>query len=200
MLQIRLLGNFEAFLDGKPLPGLGPQLRRLLALLTLEAGHPMETGRLLHAIWPDSDTPDVARKSLQRLRESLGTEADRLKVESRMVCFEARGAQIDVLEFQALVEQGDAEALEQAVRLYRGSLLKEWEAEWITTAREDLEISYLDALKALASHAMQVKNYLKAAYYLRRFVNGCPEMDWGWEALMEAYLGSYIPVKPQGQG
>ena len=195
MLQIRLMGSFEAFLDGKPLPGLGPQLRRLLALLTLEAGHPVDTSRLWQSLWPDSDTPSIVHKSVQRLRDALGPEADRLKVESGMVCFEGRGAQLDMLEFRALVEQDHIEALEQAVRLYRGSLLKEWEEAWIVAAREDLEISYLDALKALASHAMQAKDYLKAAYYLRRFVNGCPEMDWGWEALMEAYLKADNRIK-----
>src|SRR5207244_1459623 len=30
-------------------------------------------------------------------------------------------------------------------------------------------------------------DYLRAAHYLRRFVNGCPEMDWGWETLFETY-------------
>lgn len=195
MLQIRLLGGLEASLDGMPLPSLGPQLCRLLALLTLESNRPVETSRLWQTVWPESRTDDVVRQSLKRLREALGPEAGRLQVESGRVCFDLQGAQVDIVEFAALVEQGRPDSLEQAVKLYRGGLLPNWNAEWITAAREDLEVSYLDALKALAAHTLQAQDYLKAAHYLRRFVNGCPEMEWGWEMLIDAYLRADNRIK-----
>jgi DNA-binding SARP family transcriptional activator len=71
MLQIRMLGKFEALLDGQPIAWLWPQLRRLLARLCLEGCRTIEYGRLLRDLWPESESGDVVRKSLQRLRSLL---------------------------------------------------------------------------------------------------------------------------------
>ena len=188
MLRICLLGDLAVTRDGKPLDHLGPQQRRLLARLTLTAGKPLESERLRSELWPESDL-DTVRHSLRRLREILGAEdGHRLTWEKGIVCLNLKGVSVDIYEFTVLVKQNTPEALDAALQLYRGDLLKDWNDPWIEAeVRDDLKISCLDALKTRAKRALSGGDHAGAARYLRRFVNGCPEMDWGWQTLLETY-------------
>jgi DNA-binding SARP family transcriptional activator len=195
MLEIRLLGGFEALRDGRSLPNLGPQLSRLLAYLTLHAQHVIELGRLWELFWPDSEKINAVHQSLWRVRTALGPEGGRLTLDTGKVCLDLRNAQVDVIEFTELLQQDDTAALERALALYRGPLLDDWEETWITARREDMHTDYLDTLKSLANAAMEAGRTLKAALYLRRFVAGCPDMEWGWKTLIEVYARSDNRIK-----
>ena len=141
MLQIRMLGKFEALLDGQVIAGLGPQLRRLLARLCLEGNRTIEHARLLRDLWPDSESGDVVRKSLLRLWSLLGSEERRLKAENATASFDLNGLDIDLKTFSEQIDQGTPEAIASAVKLYKGMLLEDWEDPWIVETREDYEVS-----------------------------------------------------------
>src|SRR6266700_1937148 len=98
-----MLGRFEARHEGQPILGLGPQLRRLLARLCLDGSHTLEQGRLLRDLWPESETPDAVRKSLQRLRALLGNEEWRLKTENASASFETAGVELDTSAFSSAI-------------------------------------------------------------------------------------------------
>src|SRR5690348_5138148 len=78
MLKIALLGRFEASLDGRHLPGLGPKLSKVLAYLVLQGPGTVEQKRLLRALWPESEDYQNVRKNLWRTKEALDSEAWRL--------------------------------------------------------------------------------------------------------------------------
>jgi DNA-binding SARP family transcriptional activator len=194
MLRLRLFGGFQAAHDHAPLPNLGPKLEQLLAYLTLHDGEAVRTARLHEALWPDRDSLNIVHQSLNRLRACLGPDALRLTQEGGAVRLDLEGADVDIIEFARLIQQGHS-ALRHAVELYRGPLLADIEGEWLLERREDLRLSYLDALKSLAEHEIRADNLLRAAHYLQRFVYGYPEMEWGWEALIQVHHRAGSRVK-----
>src|SRR5688572_6646078 len=74
-LGFRVLGDFGALVDGRPLDLEGRKPAELLALLIVHANEVMSAERLVDELWGD-DPPRTARKSLQvhvsRLRRKLG--------------------------------------------------------------------------------------------------------------------------------
>ncbi len=72
--ELRLLGPVEAVRAGREVALGGPKQRAVLALLLLEAGRVVATGRLIEAVWRGSPPPGAA-KTLQscvsRLRTAL---------------------------------------------------------------------------------------------------------------------------------
>ena len=75
MLEIRILGQFDVRLDGKPVEMRSQPLRLLLAYLALNAGQSIPREKIAGMLWPD--TPDsAARKNLRnyvwQLRRLIG--------------------------------------------------------------------------------------------------------------------------------
>jgi DNA-binding SARP family transcriptional activator len=188
MLKLRLLGGFHACYDQAPLPNLGPKLAQLLAYLALLDGKPVRTAVLKEVLWPESDALNVVHQSLNRLRACLGPDATRLMLEGGEVRLVLNGADVDIVAFTELSGQANnPAALRRAVDLYAGPLLDEWEGPWLHEQRDDLQIGYLDALKTLAEHEIRTENLLRAADHLQRFVHSYPEMEWGWETLIQVH-------------
>jgi len=83
MLSLRLLGPFEAWVDGAPLPPVRYQASlKLLALLALEEGRPQPRAWLAAQLWPECEEENALfylRRALSGLRRALGPEADRLE-------------------------------------------------------------------------------------------------------------------------
>src|SRR5438105_1812829 len=77
-LSIRLLGAFEAQVNGRPLPRLRfYKSRAVLTLLVLRHGSELERGWLAGLVWPASSQPAALhnlRNCLTALRAALGPE------------------------------------------------------------------------------------------------------------------------------
>jgi len=163
MLRLRLFQSFEVVVDHQ-IVHLGPQRRRFLAYLVLNAGHAL-AGRLSETPWPDEtdDTKlnDNVNHACHRMGRSLGAETHRLRGETGAICFDATGADVDVLHFQELATRDDMTSLEEAARLYRGELLAEWEELWLDPKRIELENQYRDVLQRLVVAAFRVKTIVK---------------------------------------
>ena len=73
-MDVRLLGPFEAYADGRPLPLGGRKQRALLALLALHGGRTLSTAWLVEELWGE-DAPETAAKMVQiyvsQLRKAL---------------------------------------------------------------------------------------------------------------------------------
>ncbi len=188
MLTLRLLGGFEALVDGVTAK-VAPAPARLLCRLATDANRTIPRSRIWQDLWPDSDASDVVNVNLRRLRHDLlRTEGDRLKVDNISVRLDLTDADVDFLRFQRLVSSGSIPELEEAVRLYRGDfLLRFCEEGWLLDLRDELKTDFEDALKTLSENALRNDDFLVAARHLRRFVASNPDYEWGWFSLIETY-------------
>ena len=123
MLDLRVLGGFQALINGCEVAGLAAQPARaaLLVYIALERSTTRDT--VVAVFWPEHDTAKARHalsQSLHRLRALLGeswleTDGERLSITADV--------QLDARTFETLIEAGE---LEQALALYRGALLSGW--------------------------------------------------------------------------
>lgn len=186
MLEISLLGAFEVKREGRSLcTHWVRQSHRLLALLTLNHNRAVRTDWIPTALLLEESALPQALTELYRV---LGpTDRDRIRHANRQVYFDTSGVSVDLFEFERLIARNTPETLEQAVKIHRGGLLKDWPEEgWFYEEREESLTAYLDAIKTLTDAALKAQDYDRAASFLRRFVNAYPEMDGAWTRLVEA--------------
>jgi DNA-binding SARP family transcriptional activator len=190
-LTLRLFGPFEALVNGEPLPRLhsrkGPWL---LALLALRSGAAVDRTWLAATLWPDSFPPQAAvslRGTLADLRRALGPEAARIRAPTaRTLALDLEGAWVDAHRFDQFVAQGDEEGLQAAVALYAGPFLEGCGEEWVTTARQVREQTYLRALERLAARALERGECAAAEEYLRRIIAVDPLRESAHRGRMQA--------------
>lgn len=140
-------------------------------LLNRQRVHPREV--LAALLWSEQSTGQskkYLRKvlwQLQRILESSGFQGDHalLDIDNEWIGVRPQSdIWIDVATFDALyarigkipgsqLQDHQAEALRQAVLLYRGELLEGWYQEWCLLERERLQQMYLMALDKLAAYS-----------------------------------------------
>lgn len=77
MIDIRILGPLEAYLDGRPVPTGPPQQRALLGLLALRSGQIVSVDFIIDALWgsePPSTATNIIQGYVARLRAALEPE------------------------------------------------------------------------------------------------------------------------------
>ncbi|MFD4022876.1 BTAD domain-containing putative transcriptional regulator [Streptomyces sp. NPDC058576] len=134
-MEFQLLGPFAALHHGRPvLAALRRQERCLLALLALEAGRAVPTGRLIDLLW-NGEAPAGARSTVHtyigRLRAALGPDGVQLETRNDGYLLRPDDHLIDTLAFEDGVREaaaaGDDEErvrhYDRALGLWRGELL-----------------------------------------------------------------------------
>jgi DNA-binding SARP family transcriptional activator len=206
-LSFGYLGELRSELDGGLLD-LGPRLQRqLLAILLVEARRVVSVDRLVDLLWGDA-APSAALASLQayvsQLRRIL--EPDRPpRAPARVIVTQDPGYalkvepdEVDGLRFLEMVAEGRdlldvgmaeeaAKRLDEALRLWRGQPLAEFESEpWavataarLTDARDSALEDRIDAWLALGRHA-------RAASELEEMVQERPLRERRWAQLILA--------------
>jgi DNA-binding SARP family transcriptional activator len=111
-IEIRLLGTLELRIGEATVPVRSRKQRAVLAVLALDVGKTVSTGRLIEALWGESPPP-AARNSLEahvsRLRKLLGEHgcaAEALRTQSPGYVLEAG---TDLAQFECM--RADASAL-----------------------------------------------------------------------------------------
>ena len=149
---------------------------QLLAYLALEQGSPVAYRTLARVFWPyetDARDPDGGdftntRQAISSLRKSLGPDAGRLENRGKgIVALQLAGSEVDFVEFDRLVQQGDCKCWEAAVALYRGPLLEGWNSKWVIDARARRLRSYERIVRALVEDAVNSANFAAADGWLR---------------------------------
>ena len=166
MLRIQVLGGFQVWVAGLPIPGAAWRQRRaaaILKLLALERGHRLHREQVQDTLWPDLDPEAaannlrgallVARRSLERAGAPPGVFLTREG--DTLVLGPVAQVQVDVAAFQAAASRAwqgaDIAAVEQAVAHYAGDLLPEDPYEdWAESRRHGLRATYLTLLERLA--------------------------------------------------
>lgn len=174
-IELRLLGPFQANVGGEPARFRSDKVRALLAYLALSPDQPHRRETLAALLWPDM--PDSVahsnlRKSLHRLKESLGEAAAGLllTIDRQSVQFNGANAHVDASMLSQAVAACETHAhrhlhtcqvcldrLNEAQALYRGELLAGFAVsdsigfeEWLALQRERLQQRALLALYNLA--------------------------------------------------
>ncbi len=143
-MQIRVLGPVEVWSGGEPVPLGGPRQRAVLAMLALNANHPVRPDALIGGLWGDR-APDHALNSVQvhvsRLRKAFDSgahDAHPIRIERQGPGYQlsADGERLDLQRFDQIVDsaarsvgsapQWAAIALREALDLWRGRPLVEF--------------------------------------------------------------------------
>jgi DNA-binding SARP family transcriptional activator len=177
------LGPFEVTLKGKPITSFETiKARALLAYLAAEAGSPHRREALAEMLWPDR--PEGAaranlRHTLRALRLAIGdhqaqppflhTTRQAIALNPDADCW------VDTHDFARSLagverrEGPEAEALEQALSLYRGAFLEDLSLpdaalfeEWRILKREQLQRQVLDLLSRLVAGYERQGEYQRA--------------------------------------
>ncbi len=154
VLEVRLLGELEVEFDGAAITL--PTSRRacaLLALLALRPG-PHSRSRLAAVLWPDvldASARASLRSALWALRAAFGpAAAGYLQTGRDYVELAGDGLVIDVRELERLLAAG---CPREAIALYRGDLLSQFDADWVLDARDEQRDRLCASYTALATAA-----------------------------------------------
>jgi DNA-binding SARP family transcriptional activator len=146
-MEFRILGPLEVIEGGQSLPLGGARQRALLALLLTRPNEVVSTDRLIDELW-GTEPPRTALNTVQyyvsQLRKLLG--AGRIMTRPPGYAIRTERGELDLQRFELLLERGDAEALAEALSLWRGAALADFVYE--PFARE--EIARLEELRLVA--------------------------------------------------
>jgi DNA-binding SARP family transcriptional activator/predicted negative regulator of RcsB-dependent stress response len=156
-LDLWLLGEFRAEIDGRAVPPDAWRQRRaasLVKLLALSPRHRLTREEVIEALWP-SLSPDAGgtnvRKAVHFARRVLGGE-EALAVRAGSIELWPTGeVGTDVQRFEVAsaraLSSRDGEAFRQAAELYTGDLLPEDSEAWYEDRRRALRDIYLNVLR-----------------------------------------------------
>jgi len=200
-LEIRLLGTFQASVDGRPACTGGSKRDALLALLALRRGRPVSVDALIEELW-DSDLPASPRNAVQhhvaRLRAVLGPEA----IVASRNGYAIADATTDALVFEdslvrarAALRAGDArsaaETAAQALSLWRGPALQGMpDTGWLRAEADRLEGLRVDVLEERFEAALELGEHREIISDLQHAVRESPFRERLWRQLMVALYRS----------
>jgi WD40 repeat protein/DNA-binding SARP family transcriptional activator len=217
-LDIRLLGTFQATLDGEVLTGFrSDKARALLAFLAVESARPHRRDWLATLLWGDYDDRSARRSlssalaNLRQLLRPLG-ELAALDADRSDVWLRATGEAIfvDVTAWRELLAFTDTHThrslvhcqtciahLTRAAELYIGSFLSglgfddspDFD-EWQRAQQETLHQQALRVMGTLATHHLALQAYSQAEHYARRQISLQPWHEEGHRQLMLALAGA----------
>lgn len=153
-MELRVLGQVEVVVDGKPVDLGHARQRCVLAVLVVEANQVVPTDHLVDRIWgehPPRRARQLVSNYLSRLRHLLSASgiAGEVVIERRGGGYVLRVAsdRVDLHRFRRLIVQARADAdqasalelLERADRMWRGDPLSGLDTPWIAVVRQGLE-------------------------------------------------------------
>ncbi|WP_214414842.1 AfsR/SARP family transcriptional regulator [Sphaerisporangium fuscum] len=163
-MRFTVLGPVDVCDQGRSLPGLAPRHRAFLAYMLLHARAVLSADRLIDAIWGPTP-PDTARAqvhaavtAIRRVLRAAGVEGV-LQTRPAGYMVDPEPGQLDLEEFTALVsaaraQDDPAEAarrLRAALGLWRGPAFSGVNADYVDSARAQLEDRRLAAVERLAA-------------------------------------------------
>ncbi len=203
-LSIQLLGTFQIFLDGQPLPGFDQRRQQLLlAYLILHRHTPLSRPHLAFTLWPDSSDAQALgnlRRELSKLRRYLRRhlpQAERyLAIDNQQVQWQAdAGCGLDVADFEECLAAASRSvspdearrSLASAVEAYAGVLLPGFYDEWLLGERERLAQSFTQALEEVAQLSEEVRDYPAAIGWAQRLLRQDPLHEPTYRRLMRLF-------------
>jgi two-component SAPR family response regulator len=185
-LAFEALGVTRVFVNGAEVKRLKPMATEILYYL-LDRGR-VARDQLMEAFWPEQ-APGRQVSSLHTaiysIRRELGKEAIHFDGTLYRIDPE-RSVQYDVAKFEQAASiaeglpPGDPRsmfALTEAVNLYGGQFLPEFDSEWVNERRRELELRYLDLLANYSEEALIRGRASEAVGWLREALSLDPLRD-----------------------
>lgn len=150
-VRVRVLGNFELELDGKPVEFTRKTPRKVLALLkaiVALGGANVPVQKLIDALWPDQEA-DAAHEALtmavRRLRLLLG-DPELIVQTGGALSIDAQRCWIDAWAFERAAS-ANGEADSRALSVYRGAFLQQdGDSPWAVAMRERLRARFIQII------------------------------------------------------
>jgi DNA-binding SARP family transcriptional activator len=123
-MEFRILGPLEVVSGGRALALGGTKQRLLLVSLLLRAGEVVSVDRLIDALWgaaPPTEAANALQYHVSRLRKLLD-DGDTVVTRDPGYALRLDGHELDLLRFEALVDEAEAAPPDQAARLLREAL------------------------------------------------------------------------------
>jgi len=200
-LRIQLLGRFEVWRDGAPIPPAewrGQKPRDLLKILLLARGRLVSNDQLCEWLWPDSD-PAAAlvnlRSTVSDLRKLLEPGLVRGR-DSAFILTRHEGyaydldapALVDAFEFEQTLAASTRPELQTVLARYPGELLEEdLYAGWAMRERERMSELLLEALARLADLCLAETDYPAAISVCEQALALDASRETLWRGLMRAH-------------
>ncbi len=197
-LDLSLLGGFRATLDGVDLQFATRKSEALLAYLATPPGplHPRE--KLAVLFWGDSGE-EQARQSLRQtlftLRKALNAHGEIVvSGEGERIGLDRASVRVDAERFLELSARGTADALAQAVDLYRGEFLEGLSVsevgfeDWVSIEREKLRETALAVLSTMVEQQMSDGHSAAAVQTSLRILAIDPTRESTHRLLMRLYM------------
>ncbi len=201
-LRVQLLGRFEVWRQGVPVPAAewrGQKTRDLFKILLLANRHFVSKDQLLEWLWPGAE-PGAAEANLRStvsdlrrvLEPELSRGRDSMYVQTRHegYCFNpAPGVVIDTTAFERAIAAMERAPLAAAIQAYPGELLEEDPyAEWAQGERSRLRTLRLDALARLAELCLAAGDWATASATAEQGLALEASRESLWRALMRAHM------------
>ena len=201
LLDIRLLGPFEAHASGALADVGGVKRQALLAMLALRGGRVVHVDALVDGLWED-ELPAAPRNALHhhiaRLRAALGEES----IIGSPDGYAINGARVDAVQFEELLGEtrsalrnGDipaaADAVSSALALWRGPALQGLTGTaWFRAEAGRLDALHVDALEEQFDVALALGEHRELTPALRAALADSPFRERLWGQLMLALYRS----------
>lgn len=155
-VEIRLLGDFDVVVDGRPVLGFPRRsAAALVQLLALQPARRLHRERVLDALWPDADPTDAANalhKAAHFARRATGAPDCVVLRRESVSLFPDRDVVVDVVRFQAeagaALADANPRASAQVLDTYGAELLPdEPYAAWADTPRQRTDLLRRELLR-----------------------------------------------------
>ena len=201
-LRVRLLGRFEVWRSGTPIPAAewrGQKTRDLLKILLLAGQHFVAKDQLVEWLWPGAAT-DAAeanlRSAVSDLRRVLEPDLARGRnstyIETRHAGYRFLAAPdvvVDLTEFERALRATERAALAAALQAYPSELLEEDPyAEWAQAERGRLHALRLEALARLAELCQGAGDWAPAISAAEHGLALDASRESLWRVLMRAHM------------
>jgi DNA-binding SARP family transcriptional activator/predicted ATPase len=202
-LHVRLLGQFGATLDGRPLRKLaGARLQSLLTYLALHDAVPQSRLHIAFLFWPDAEESNARnnlRQLLHQLREALGEAHEVLRTTASSVQWDSQSScRIDAIEFQEALAKaaelkasgdvpGRQSALKRAVDLCAGPLVPSCYDDWVVSERDRFAHGCIQAVRQLVELIESAREYKTAIPYVEHWIEHNPTDEEGYRWLMRLH-------------
>ncbi|MCB9162044.1 MAG: AAA family ATPase [Caldilineaceae bacterium] len=192
-LQIRLLDTFELRSNGALVTTVdSARLQSLLAYLLLHRSSPQHRHHVAFLFWPDTTEAQARtnlRKLLLLLRRALPDAAQFLEVTAKTIQWRADAPyELDVQRFEQGCAADSPAAWQAAIDLYRGELLPSCYDDWIFSARERLNQTFVETAERLIQHLEAAHEPHRAVHYVQRLLRHDPVRETTYRQLMQLHM------------
>ncbi len=200
-VEFRILGPLEVVCTDEPLDLRGAKRRGLIALLAVHAGQWLSLDRIVEELWGDEPAAGASR-TVQTYVSQLRKIFDGT---SLIIVQREGGYQLDVpldridaWRFEQAIRMGsDAtdpneclHSMNEALGLWRGSPLQEFDHPWAVRERSRLELLHLQALDAEIDARLTLGGDRAVVSELEQLVENHPLDERFWAKLLVAYYRS----------